>query len=91
MRIDALKQVDQIYGANGKRKVNYASKVPGSDKLEISSFGKDLQIAKQAVANASDIREDKVAEYKRRISEGTYNVSAADFADKMLAKYEELS
>lgn len=90
MRIDALNQIGQVYGANGNRKVNYASKVSGSDKVEISSFGKDLQIAKKAVANASDIREDKVAEYKRRIADGTYKVSSEDFADRMLAKYEEL-
>ena len=90
MRIDDLKQVGQVYDAKGNRKVNYASKTTGSDKVEISRFGKDLQIAKQAVAGASDIREDKVAEYKKRIAEGTYNVSAEAFADKMLAKYDEL-
>lgn len=90
MRIDALKQVGQIYDAKGNRKVNHVSKTAGSDKVEISSFGKDLQIAKQAVAGASDIREEKVAEYKKRIAEGTYDVSAEAFADKMLVKYDEL-
>lgn len=90
MRIDALKQISQVYGGNGSRKVNQASKVSDSDKVEISSFGKDLQIAKQAVAGASDIREEKVAEYRKRIAEGTYDVSAEDFADRMLAKYDEL-
>ena len=45
MRIDALNQVGQIYDAKGNRKVNRASKAADSDKVEISSFGKDLQIA----------------------------------------------
>lgn len=90
MRIDALKQISQLYGANGNRKVNQASKISDSDKVEISSFGKDLQTAKQAVAGASDIREEKVAEYRKRIAEGTYHVPAEDFADRMLAKYDEL-
>ncbi len=89
MRIDALNQVGQIYDAKGNRKVNRASKAADSDKVEISSFGKDLQIAKQAVAGASDIREEKVAEYRKRIANGTYNVSAEAFADKILAEYDE--
>lgn len=88
MRIDALNQVGQIYDAKANRKVNHASKAADSDKVEISSFGKDLQIAKQAVAGASDIREDKVAEYKKRIADGTYYVSAEAFADKILAEYD---
>ena len=88
MRIDALNLVGQIYAAKGSRKVNHSSKAADSDKVEISSFGKDLQIAKQAVAGASDIREAKVAEYKKRIANGTYNVSAEAFADKILAEYD---
>ena len=31
----------------------------GRDEVQISSMGRDYQIAKQAVADASDIREDK--------------------------------
>lgn len=88
MRIDALNQVGQIYDAKGNRKVNCKAKSADSDKVEISSFGKDLQIAKQAVASSSDIREEKIAEYKRRIANGTYNVSAEAFADKILAGYD---
>ena len=41
MRIDALNQISQVYGTNEKRKISYASRVSESDKLEISSFGKD--------------------------------------------------
>lgn len=85
MRIDALNQVSQVYGRNSKLKVNSGAKVSGSDSLTISDFGKDLQIAKQAVASAPDIREDRVAELKKRINEGTYNVSSEDFANKFLA------
>ena len=85
MRIDALNQVTQVYGRNGKMKVNASAKVSGSDSLTISDFGKELQIAKQAVASAPDIRADRVAELKKRINEGTYNVSSEDFANKFLA------
>ena len=45
------------------------------------------QIAKQAVADASDIREDKVSQLKSMIDAGTYSVEPGDFASKLLEKY----
>ncbi|MDY5577985.1 MAG: flagellar biosynthesis anti-sigma factor FlgM [Lachnospiraceae bacterium] len=87
MRIDALNKIGQVYGANGRLKVNHTAKTSSSDKVEISTFGKDLQVARQAVSNAPDVREDKVAEYKSRIQAGTYDVSSESFADKMLEEY----
>lgn len=89
MRIDALNNISQIYGSGSVAKVNRKEKAAGSDRLEISNLGRDLQIAKQAVSAAPDIRADKVAEYKNRIASGTYEVSNESFAEKMLAKYGE--
>ena len=86
MRIDALNQISQVYGTNEKRKISYASRVSERDNLEISSFGKALQTAKQAVAKASDIREDKVNDLKKQFANGTYHVTAEELADKLLAK-----
>ena len=59
----------------------------GRDEVQISSFGRDYQIAKQAVAEAADIREDKVAELKTKVNSGNYSVDTADFAKKLLEKY----
>ena len=87
MRIDAYNQISQIYQTNKKHTVNKTSQVYGSDKVEISQFGKDYQIAKQAVAQASDVRADKVADIKARIDAGTYSVSNDDFAAKLAEKY----
>ena len=56
----------------------------------MSQAGRDFQIAKQAVANASDVREDKVAELKTKVESGNYQVDAGDFASKLLEKYNEL-
>lgn len=61
-----------------------------SDKLQLSSLGKDIQWAKKAVAESSDVREDVVAPIKARIQSGTYEVSADSFADKLIQKFEEL-
>lgn len=88
MRIDAFNQISRVYGANGSRKTEYTSKTSKSDKVEISSFGKDLQIAKHALESTPDVREDRVAEYRRRIASGDYNVSSEAFAEKILKKLE---
>lgn len=89
MRIDAYNQISQIYGVNGKVKATQTSRVSKTDKLEISSFGRDLQIAKQAVANSSDVRADRVAQLKSQIQNGTYDVDADSFADMLLQKFSE--
>ena len=88
MRVDAYNQISQIYGANGKTKTNSVSKTSSMDKVEISSFGKDLQVAKQAIANAPDIRDNKVTELKSQINNEKYEVSVEDFAAKILADYK---
>ena len=90
MRIDAYNAISQTYGAKGKYKAGAAAKTSSSDKIEISNFGRELQVAKQAVAAAPDIRADRVSEIKSRIENGTYNVSGESFAEKLLAKYEEM-
>ncbi|MBE5939371.1 MAG: flagellar biosynthesis anti-sigma factor FlgM [Lachnospiraceae bacterium] len=87
MRIDAYNQITQVYGVKNKAKTAPTGKTSTTDKIEISSFGKELQIAKQAVANSSDVREDKVADIKARLANGTYHVDAATFADKLLESY----
>ena len=90
MRIDAYNQISQIYGVNGKMKTSQASRVSKTDKVEISSFGRDLQIAKQAVANSPDVRTDKVEQLKSQIKNGTYNVDADSFAEMLLHKFSEI-
>lgn len=88
MRIDAYNQVTQIYNTSNKLKAQKTAKDSKLDKVEISEFGKVYQTAKNAVNEASDIREDKIADIKNRIQSGTYDVSPEAFADKMLANYE---
>lgn len=89
MRIDAYNKISQVYGVNGKVKTGSAAKINRYDEVNISSFGKELQIAKQAVSSCADVREDKVMELKSKIDNGTYEVTADSFADKLLAKYNE--
>lgn len=91
MRIDAYNQIAQLYGVNKTTAAQKNSKSASTrDEFTISSAGKDLQIAKTAVARASDIREDKVALLKNKIDSGEYSVSPDDFAAKLLEKYNSL-
>ena len=87
MRIDAYNQISQVYQAGNKTRVNKTSKVNNSDRVEISQFGKDFRIAKQAVAEAPGIREELVNSVKEKIKAGTYNVSNEELAAKMIGRY----
>ncbi|MDE6892081.1 MAG: flagellar biosynthesis anti-sigma factor FlgM [Lachnospiraceae bacterium] len=90
MRIEAYTQVQQIYDAKKTAKSRLKGSAGASDQLQISSFGKDIQSAKQAVAASSDIREDVTASIKARLQSGSYEVSTESFADKLMQKYEEM-
>ena len=91
MRIEAYHQVAQVYKANRSvRTAKTADAGASRDEVQISSFGRDYQVAKQAVAEAPDIREEKVTELAARVNSGTYDVSADDFAEKLLEKYQSL-
>ena len=87
MRIDAYAQVQQLYQTKKVQKAEHAKKGGFSDQLQISNMGKDLQVAKSAVAQAPDVRADVVASLKEQINNGTYQVSGESFAEKVLEKY----
>lgn len=88
MRIDAYNQVTQLYKTNKAGKAAAASGVvQARDEVQISSYGRDFQIAKQAVQEAPDIRTEKVAELKSKVDAGNYHVDNGDFASRLLAKY----
>jgi negative regulator of flagellin synthesis FlgM len=55
-----------------------------SDTLEISERARDLLRAQKAVNEAPEVREEKVADIKRRVEDGTYSVSPDLLARKLL-------
>ena len=55
-----------------------------SVKPEISARGKEMAQAKAIASQAPDVREEKIAELKRRISAGAYEVDADAVADRMV-------
>ncbi|MCQ2537992.1 MAG: flagellar biosynthesis anti-sigma factor FlgM [Lachnospiraceae bacterium] len=89
MRIDAMSEIYSVYQANGKMKKVESAKAMPRDSVSISGFGRDLQVAKEAISATPDVREDKVNAIKTAMANGTYNVPMSALADKLLAQSEE--
>ena len=87
MRIESYIQMQQLYPSKNTVKATNKAVSNFSDKLQISSMGKDISVAKKALASTPDIREDLVSSIKERIENGTYEVSGEAFADKVLGNF----
>ncbi|MGN0306626.1 MAG: flagellar biosynthesis anti-sigma factor FlgM [Lachnospiraceae bacterium] len=90
MRIDAYQQIQQVYGTQQIYKLQKEEKPGFQDRLQISSKGKDIQAAKQALENTPDVREEVVASLKSSVESGSYKVGVEDFASRLFEKYNEL-
>lgn len=90
MRVEAYTQVQQIYQSQTIGQNQKTGSAKRADKLQISSFGKDIQTAKTALAESPDIREELTAPIKARIESGTYQVDYSSLADRLLEKYKEM-
>lgn len=90
MRIESYSNIQQLYNLSKPVSANKTSSSSDfRDRLNISSTGKDLTIAKQAVNDTPDVRADRVQELKSAIDNGTYSVSGQDFADKIMEKLSQ--
>ena len=85
MKINPYIPVQQVYSAKKTNAARKAGSVGRMDGVEISNIGKEIQVAKQAVANAPDVRAELVEPIKAAVKNGTYAVSAEKFADKLIA------
>ncbi len=55
-----------------------------ADTVALSSAAKDIHKAQRQLAEIPDVREDKVAQLKKQIENGTYEIDEEKIADKML-------
>jgi len=67
-----------------KQKVNETVAPSKTDILELSARVQELKLAKEMVLKFPDVRADKILELKKRIQEGTYQVSGEEVAAKMI-------
>lgn len=56
----------------------------GAVKSDISPKARELSTAKAVASEAPDVRESRVAELKKRISDGSYSVDAKAVADRLV-------
>lgn len=94
MRISAYNQMVKVYGDQSVKKTKATTSVSTAsavDQVSLSTTGRDFQVAKAALSSVPDVREDKVKALKERMANGTYEVSAQDFADKILTAYQNKS
>lgn len=88
MRIDAYSAVNQVYQTNMQtKKETVEKKTSRDDKIEISQVGKDMTVAKKAISEAPDLREDKVKAIKEQMEAGTYSVYSEAIADKLINSF----
>ena len=85
MRIEAYSQIQQIYNTNRTTKTQEKKNVRPTDQLQISSMGRDMQIAKEAARAASDIREEVTAPLKASI-EGKALIEKEKYAESISKK-----
>lgn len=90
MRIESYNQINQIYCSEKTNGIKQNIATSKNDKLEISQTGLDYQIAKKAVAEVVDVREELVNKVKADIQSGNYDVSADDFANKVIESYNKI-
>ena len=55
-----------------------------ADTVALSSAAKDIQEAQKQLEAIPDVREEKVAQLKEQIENGTYEIDAEKIADKMI-------
>jgi negative regulator of flagellin synthesis FlgM len=63
------------------------SSAPSTSSAEISSKAKDMAKAHAVASAAPDVREDRIAELKKRIASGEYRVDSDAVAEKMIGEH----
>jgi negative regulator of flagellin synthesis FlgM len=61
-----------------------AGNISSGDKVELSPEAKMISQAIKAVEALPDVRENKVAEIRERIANGTYRIDGKEVAEKMI-------
>lgn len=74
-------KINERLNSESKKPIN--ENVVLEEKVSISSISRDVKLAKKAIEELPDVREEKVRELKDQIEQGTYNVSGEKIAEKM--------
>ena len=83
-----VQNVLKTYGKNIKQAETLEKAGIVSDKVEISSMARDIQVARKALSNAPEVRTEKLDEIKQLMASGNYKPSAEDIVDKLFSGIE---
>ena len=74
-------KINEKLNSESKKQIN--ENVVLEEKVSISSISRDVKLAKKAIEELPDVREERVRELKDQIEQGTYNVSGEKIAEKI--------
>ncbi|MDA8028933.1 MAG: flagellar biosynthesis anti-sigma factor FlgM [Nitrospiraceae bacterium] len=72
-------------GNEGKKAPDQAARLVESDVLEISGPARQVARLREELSKVPEVREERIAELRERIKDGTYSVPARLVAKKMIA------
>ncbi|MBE3578097.1 MAG: flagellar biosynthesis anti-sigma factor FlgM [Limnochordales bacterium] len=86
--IENVYRLYRIESATGVREASRSTAVSKAtaDEVTISNQARLIQELKRRIAALPEVREEKVAELRAAIQQGTYKVSSQEIADKMLGR-----
>ena len=61
-----------------------ASQATGADQVSLSQQAQQIQRAHQALSGVPEVRQEKVAEAKRKLAQGTFEIDAEAIARKII-------
>lgn len=88
LRISSLMKTYDIHAGKKTNEVKRVSREEEkTDVVAISSQGRDYQVAKNAVMQSPDVRQDRVNEVKSKMTNGEYNIDSKTLANKMIENH----
>ena len=86
-KIDSyVRQVRRDKSGSDAASNSSSGEVLSGDRVELSPKAKEMQEAKRILGSIPDIREEKVAQIRKQIAEGTYQVDSQKIAEKMVTE-----
>jgi negative regulator of flagellin synthesis FlgM len=87
--LEMIDRIDRIYGGHpvdrkSRRFYPGAVEGGGKDRVEVSSFGKELASAVKEMQKLLDLRVDKVEEVRSRVEAGSYRPNLDVLAERLL-------
>lgn len=84
MKIDniQLNKISELY--NKQKQDQKADKGEKGDKLNISNKAVQFKEIKEELKASSDIRQEKVADIKKAVTKGNYDIDSEKVAEKIL-------